>query len=37
MENSGSAFLITDGPLLEGVKMQDFPALRRVFTIRKFR
>src|SRR5882724_4525505 len=34
MENSGAAFLITDGPLLEGVKIAGFPALRRVFTIR---
>ena len=34
LENSGAAFLITDGPLLEGVILTGLPALRRVFTIR---
>ncbi|MFY9560188.1 MAG: AMP-binding protein [Terriglobales bacterium] len=34
LENSGTAFLITDGPLLEGVNLGGLPALRRVFTIR---
>jgi acyl-CoA synthetase (AMP-forming)/AMP-acid ligase II len=34
LENSGAAFLITDGPLLEGVKLGGLPALRRVFAIR---
>lgn len=33
LENSGAAFLITDGPLLEGVNLGALP-LRRVFTIR---
>jgi long-chain acyl-CoA synthetase len=33
LENSGAAFLITDGPLLEGVNLAGLPALRRVFTI----
>lgn len=34
LENSGATFLITDGPLLEGVNLAGLPALRRVFTIR---
>jgi len=34
LENSGAAFLITDGPLLQGVNLAGLPALRRVFTIR---
>jgi acyl-CoA synthetase (AMP-forming)/AMP-acid ligase II len=34
LENSGAAFLITDGPLLEGVNLAGLPALRRVFAIR---
>ncbi len=34
LENSGAAFLITDGPLLEGINLAGLPALRRVFTIR---
>lgn len=34
MENSGAAFLITDGPLLNGINLAGLPALRRVFTIR---
>ncbi len=34
MENAGAAFLITDGPLLEGINLVGLPALRRVFAIR---
>src|SRR5216683_3445574 len=34
LENSGAAFLVTDGPLLEGVNLGGLPTLRRVFTIR---
>jgi long-chain acyl-CoA synthetase len=34
LENSGAAFLLTDGPLLEGVNLAGLPALRRVFTTR---
>jgi long-chain acyl-CoA synthetase len=34
LENSGAAFLITDGPLLQGINLGGVPALRRVFTIR---
>ena len=34
MESSGATFLITDGPLLEGVNLAELPALRRVFTTR---
>jgi long-chain acyl-CoA synthetase len=34
LENSGAAFLITDGPLLENVNLSGLPALRRVFTTR---
>src|ERR1700674_5132985 len=34
LENSGAAFLITDAPLLENVKLTGLPALRRVFTTR---
>jgi acyl-CoA synthetase (AMP-forming)/AMP-acid ligase II len=34
LENSGAAFLITDGPLLENVNLAGLPALRRVFTTR---
>ena len=34
LENSGAAFLITDGPLLENVNLAGLPRLRRVFTTR---
>ena len=34
VENSGAAFLITDGPLLENVNLAGLPRLRRVFTTR---
>ena len=34
LDNSGAAFLITDGPLLENVNLAGLPALRRVFTTR---
>src|SRR6266851_4107956 len=34
LENSGAAFLITDGPLLEGINLGGPAALRRVFSIR---
>ena len=34
LENSGATFLITDGTLLEGVKLGGLPMLRRVLTIR---
>ena len=34
MESSGATFLITDGPLLEGINLVGLPALRRVFTTR---
>jgi acyl-CoA synthetase (AMP-forming)/AMP-acid ligase II len=36
LENSGAAFLITDGPLLENVNLAGLPNLRRVFTTRSF-
>src|SRR5260370_289628 len=36
LENSGAAFLITDGPLLENVNLAGLSALRRVFTTRSF-
>jgi acyl-CoA synthetase (AMP-forming)/AMP-acid ligase II len=34
LENSGAVFLISDGPLLEGVNLAGLPALRRVFITR---
>jgi acyl-CoA synthetase (AMP-forming)/AMP-acid ligase II len=34
LENSGAAFLITDGPLLENANLAGLPGLRRVFTTR---
>jgi acyl-CoA synthetase (AMP-forming)/AMP-acid ligase II len=34
LENSGAAFLVTDGPLLQGINLAGLAALRRVFTIR---
>jgi long-chain acyl-CoA synthetase len=34
LENSGAAFLITDGPLLEGVTLAGIPNLRHTFTTR---
>jgi acyl-CoA synthetase (AMP-forming)/AMP-acid ligase II len=34
LENSGAAFLISDGPLLEGIDLSGLPSLRRVFTAR---
>src|SRR6266478_3441094 len=36
LENSGAAFLITDGAILENVNLAGLPALRRVFTTRSF-
>ena len=36
LDNSGAAFLITDSPLLENVKLAGLPGLRRVFTTRIF-
>ncbi len=36
LENSGAAFLITDGPLLENADLARLPALRRVFITRNF-
>ncbi len=36
LDNSGAAFLITDSPLLENVKLTGLPGLRRVFTRRSF-
>jgi long-chain acyl-CoA synthetase len=36
LDNSGAAFLITDSPLLENVKLAGLPGLRRVFTTRSF-
>jgi len=34
LENSGAAFLITDGPLLHGIDLAGIPGLRRVYTTR---
>jgi acyl-CoA synthetase (AMP-forming)/AMP-acid ligase II len=34
LENSGSAFLITDAPLIENVNLAGLPSLRRVFITR---
>jgi acyl-CoA synthetase (AMP-forming)/AMP-acid ligase II len=34
LENSGAAFLVTDGPFLGGINLVGLPALRRVFTTR---
>ena len=34
LENSGAAFLISDGPLLEGIDPSGLPNLRRVFCTR---
>lgn len=34
LENSGAAFLITDGPLVESVNLAGLPKLRRIFTTR---
>src|SRR2546421_2178723 len=34
LENSGATFLVTDGPLLQGVNLAGLPALRHAFTIR---
>ena len=34
LENSGAVFLISDGPLLDGVNLAGLPALRRVFVTR---
>jgi len=34
LENSGTAFLVTDGLLLQGVNLAGLPTLRRVFTTR---
>src|SRR6202142_3932133 len=34
LENSGAAFLVTDGPLLENVNFGGLPSLRRIFVTR---
>jgi acyl-CoA synthetase (AMP-forming)/AMP-acid ligase II len=34
LENSGAAFLLTDGPLIAGISLAGLTALRRVFTTR---
>jgi long-chain acyl-CoA synthetase len=35
LENSGAAFLITDGPNIEGINLAGLPNLRRVYTTRE--
>jgi len=35
LENSGAAFLITDGPFIKDVRLSGLPSLRRVFTTRE--
>jgi long-chain acyl-CoA synthetase len=35
LENSGAAFLITDGPLLQGINLVGLSNLRRVYTTRQ--
>ncbi|HLW87492.1 MAG TPA: AMP-binding protein [Terriglobales bacterium] len=35
LENSGAAFLITDGPTLEGINLSGLSNLRRVYTTRQ--
>jgi acyl-CoA synthetase (AMP-forming)/AMP-acid ligase II len=35
LENSGASFLITDGPLLQGIDLAGLPNLRRVYTTRQ--
>ena len=35
LENSGAAFLITDGPVAQGIDLSGRPGLRRVFTTRQ--
>ena len=35
LENSGAAFLITDGPLLQDINLAGLPNLRRVYTTRQ--
>ena len=35
MENSGAAFLITDGPNLDGIDLSGLPRLRRVYGTRR--
>jgi acyl-CoA synthetase (AMP-forming)/AMP-acid ligase II len=35
LENSGARFLVTDGGLLEGIRLDGLPALRQVYTTRK--
>ena len=37
LENSGAAFLVSDGPLLEGVHLGGLADLRRSYTTRKSR
>ncbi|MBZ5703903.1 MAG: AMP-binding protein [Acidobacteriia bacterium] len=34
LENSGAAFLITDGPLIKGINFAGLPNLRRIYTTR---
>jgi len=34
LENSGAAFLVTDGALLAGIRLDGLPSLRRVYTTR---
>jgi long-chain acyl-CoA synthetase len=35
LDNSGAAFLITDGPLLQGISLAGIPNLRHVYTTRQ--
>jgi long-chain acyl-CoA synthetase len=35
LENSGAAFLITDGPLLQGINLAGLPNLRRLYATRQ--
>jgi long-chain acyl-CoA synthetase len=35
LENSGAAFLVTDGPNIEGIDLGGLPNLRRVYTTRQ--
>ena len=35
LQNSGAAFLVSDGPLLAAVELRDLPQLRRVYSVRQ--
>jgi long-chain acyl-CoA synthetase len=35
LENSGAAFLVTDGPAIEGIRLAGLPNLRRTYTTRQ--